>query len=79
MIGPEGSWRADRSVAKALNVLADGGLYDTSRMAKASGIKEDAVIASIRIWGDQMRRIGVELHYQRGYGCRLTTIQSEAA
>lgn len=79
VIGPEGSWRADRSVAKALNVLADGGLYDTSRMAKASGIKEDAVIASIRIWGDQMRRIGVELHYQRGYGCRLTTIQSEAA
>lgn len=79
VIGPEGSWRADRSVAKALNVLADGGLYDTSRMAKASGIKEDAVIASIRIWGDQMRRIGVEPHYQRGYGCRLTTIQSEAA
>lgn len=79
VIGPEGSWRADRSVAKALNVLADGGLYNTSLMAKASGIKEDAVIASIRIWGDQMRRIGVELHYQRGYGCRLTTIQSEAA
>jgi hypothetical protein len=77
--GAAGSWTADRAVAKAINVLADGQLYDTSRMAKVSGIKEDAIVASMGIWASALAKIGVELRYQRGYGCRLLAIQSEAA
>lgn len=77
--GSAGSWTADRAVAKAINVLADGQLYDTSRMAKVSGIKEDAIVASMGIWASALAKIGVELHYQRGYGCRLLAIRSEAA
>lgn len=77
--GSSGSWTADRAVAKAINVLADGQLYDTSRMAKVSGIKEDAIIASMGIWASALAKIGVELRYQRGYGCRLLAIRSEAA
>ena len=77
--GAAGSWTADRAVAKAINVLADGQLYDTSRMAKVSGIKEDAIVASMGIWASALAKIGVELRYQRGYGCRLLAIRSEAA
>lgn len=77
--GSAGSWTADRAVAKAINVLADGQLYDTSRMAKVSGIKEDAIVASMGIWASALAKIGVELRYQRGYGCRLLAIRSEAA
>lgn len=77
--GASGSWTADRAVAKAINVLADGQLYDTSRMAKVSGIKEDAIVASMGIWASALAKIGVELRYQRGYGCRLLAIRSEAA
>lgn len=77
--GAAGSWTADRTVARAINVLADGQLYDTSRMAKVSGIKEDAIVASMGIWASALAKIGVELRYQRGYGCRLLAIRSEAA
>jgi hypothetical protein len=78
IVGPTGDWKTVDFVAKALAPLADGSMYGVDRMAKASGVKDSVILASLGIWASALAKIGIDLVHTKGIGVKLNRRQVAA-